>query len=360
MAVKRPARHTATIRDVAAKAGVSIATVSRVLNKSPLAARKSIEAVHAAIAELGFRPNAIGRQLKTAASLTIGVLVPSMANPVFAQSVHGIEVAAKAEGYSVLLTTSEYDSEGELAAIETLLSNRVEGLILTVADTDQSSSLDVLDSEGVPYVLIYNQPASPERSFISLDNVAAAKDLVEQLIGRGHRRIAMIAGSFLSSDRSRLRYHGYAEAMRTAGLPVDPVVEVSFTDIQIGSRLAPIFNEDEPPTALFCSTDIMGIAACRGLWELGISVPEDVSVVGFDGIDVGLWTRPTLATVVIPAQEMGAQAVKHLLDRIQGKSAPVHLTLQHRIRSGESWGLAKKPKTAPARRKGAGDGVRTI
>ncbi len=331
-------RAVPNIRDVAERAGVSISTVSRVLNNSGPASIKTREAVLSAVNKIGFRPNIIGRTLKTAKSRTIGVLVPSLKNPIFADTVEGIERAAEREGYSILLTSSNYAPEKEVKAVEVFLSNRVEGLIVTVANEASSPALDLLRLEGVPFVLVFNPVLAPGPSAITIDNQAAARTIVEGLIALGHRHIAMIAGRFDASDRSELRRAGYEEALRAHGMIPDPVVEVNFDLLDLSDHCAELYRHDEGPTALFCSTDMLAIAAIRGLTTIGLRVPDDVSVAGFDGITVGECMAPSLATIVQPAEEMGAQALSHLLTRVNDNAPALHLTLPYRLRPGESWG----------------------
>ena len=331
---------SATIRDVAARAGVSIATVSRVLNHDGLAAPETAERVHAAVAELGFRPNRIGRSLKAARTRTFGVLVPSLRNPVFADAVAGIQDAAVTAGYSVLIASSDYQPEREVRAVESLLSHQADGLVLTVADADRAESLDRLEVAGTPYVLIYNQPRAGTRPYVSVDNVAAAHALVAGMLTLGHRRIGMVAGRFGQSDRSRLRHEGFLTALEAHGLEPGPVIEVDFADTQLARQLAPAMREPGRPTALFCSNDLVALAVIRALRDFGLSVPGDVSVTGFDGIEVGALVSPSLATLVQPSRAMGEHAVARLLAQLDGGPPPGPLTLPFTIRPGESLGPA--------------------
>ena len=187
-----------TIREVARRAGVSVATVSRVMNRRGSVSEQTRHTVGEAIRETGFRPNVIGRGLKTARSGTLGVLVPSLRNPIFADAVQGVERAAEAGGYRVLLASSNYLPEKEVAAIDVLLCNRVEGLVLTVADESASRALEFLDRSNVPFVLVFNPARIANHSIVTIDNHGAARDIVSRLVAMGHRRIAMIAGDFPS------------------------------------------------------------------------------------------------------------------------------------------------------------------
>lgn len=335
-------RTIPNIRDVAAQAGVSTSTVSRVLNQSGPASAKAREAVLRAVTETGFRPNCIGRTLKTAKSRTIGILVPSLKNPIFADAVEGIERAAEHAGYSILLASSNYDPQKEAQAIEVFLANRVEGLVVTVADETSSLALDLLRREGVPFVLIFNPAMDPGPSVITIDNQAAARTLVDELVKVGHRRIAMIVGRFDASDRSGLRRAGYERALHDHGIPPGPIIEVGFDTLDLTDHCAELCRGRDAPTALFCSTDMLAIAAIRGLVTLGLRVPRDMSVAGFDGIDVGEWMAPSLTTVVQPAEELGAKALRHLLRRLNDDEPPLRLVLPYRLRRGESVGVPRR------------------
>jgi len=346
-------REALTIREVAKIAGVSIATVSRAVNESGPVSSETRAAINRAIKQSGFRPNNIGRQLKTARTETIGVLVPSLKNPIFADAVNGLEQAAGRQGYTVLLVASGYRAEKELSAIETCLRSRVEGMVLTVADENNSRALEVLNSAGIPYVLMFNPAKRRDVSSISIDNRGAAYDLVSSLIELGHERIAMIAGRRSESDRSAERQAGYESALRDHGLSHAhaTVVEVGFENPDLASRIADLEQRPGAPTAYFCSTDMLAMAVIRALTTLGRRVPDDVSVVGFDGIAIGAYLAPSLCTVVQPAETMGLWAASHLLARISNDEAITHQILPHRIRPGESRGPAPRA-SAPGKDNG--------
>jgi DNA-binding LacI/PurR family transcriptional regulator len=333
-------RNHPTLKDVAGKAGVSTATVSRVISGSGTVAPGTLTAVKAAMAEMRFRPNSIGRMLRQNKTRTIGVLAPSLLNPVFAASIGGIQEVARARGYNVVLVTSDYDSRQELDSVDAMLSHKVEGMILTVNDAERSRALELLDEEDHPYVLLFNQPIRTDRIAVTVDNVAATRCMVQTLIDAGHVRIMMLAGAFSFSDRSIRRYNGYVMAMQDAHLEPFSPLEVDFSGHDLKERLAEILKEKNP-TALFCSNDMLALAAIRLLPELGLSVPKDMSICGFDGIEVGEIVRPSLATVVQPATEMGRQAATFLFDRLLEKGCCPNLTfMPYFIRFGESIGSA--------------------
>jgi len=330
-----------SIKQVAQQAGVSTATVSRLLNKPESVSSDTAGKINEAIAALGFRPNFNGRNLRAGRSRTVGVVVPTLSNTVFAQCLQGIELAARALDYSVMFTATEYRQEDEAAAVDLLLSHRVDGVILTVADASASNTLDVLDSEGIPYVLTYNQPQQASRLSVSVDNRAAAHDAVAHLIALGHTRIQMLSGYFHASDRAIQRYHGYVDAMRAHGLtPMTPIEVPRHTGLGV-DHLQSFADPQQRPSALFCSNDLLAFAAMRDLRTLGVRVPQDISVMGFDGIPLGEMMSPVLASAVQPSEQIGEVALRTLVAAIEqpgigGDGPPVSSILAHAIRDGGS------------------------
>ncbi len=333
----------ATIRDVAQRAGVSVATVSRLLNGTGKVREKTAERVHKAIRDLSFRPNALGRSLSTSQTQSIGVVIPSMSNPVFADAVAGINDEARTRGYTLMFTSTDYDRDEELRAVSNLLDYQVDGLILTVADPEHSPVLDMLDETGLPYVLIYNQPTDEKRPTVTIENVAAGREAADALAGLGHVHTGMVSGLFAASDRAKARREGFELSMARRGYPAPMIVEVDYVELDVHTRLAAILDGPDPaPTGLFCSNDLLAISVIGALRQLGRKVPKDISVIGFDGIAVGTHLHPTLATVVQPSREMGQTATRLLLDRLAGKETPAKVILPHTLRLGESVGPVTK------------------
>lgn len=335
--------RTPTVRDVARKAGVSIATVSRVINASGPVSEAAAARVRRAVAQIGFRANRMGRQLKTGRSRTVGVLVPSLRNPVFADAAEGIQSAAEERGYDVLLMSARYSAAHESRAIERLLESRVDGVLLTVADDANSEALDLLRRARCPFVTMFNPVAAGEAG-VTIDNVAAAEAMVGELAAAGHRRIDMIAGSFRQSDRSKLRREGFRRALRRKKLPPGRVFEVDIETSDLVDAVRRLVAGGDPPTAIFCSTDMLAISTIRALRALGRAVPRDVAVAGFDGVALGEWLTPSLATVVQPAEDIGRASLSHLVDRIERGDAPQRIDLPHRLRRGDSIAPPRKAR----------------
>lgn len=330
-----------TIKDVAAYAGFSIATVSRAINAPHTVNPGTLARVREAIDALHFRPNPLGRQLRGERTRLVGVILPTLSNPVFAECLQGIDELAAAQGYRLMLMTTQYDVDRERHAIETLRAQRVEGLILTVADADTHPLLDELDREGPLYVLMHNDTV--RRPSVSVDNRQAAYDGVRMLIAHGHRRILMLAGTFAASDRARQRYTGYAQAMQNAGLEPAPALEVDFNAEELApSVLKHLTSGAARPTALFCSNDLLAMVVIRGLRRARMNVPRDMSILGFDGLAVGEMLSPPLASISSPNRGIGCAAWHRLIERIDGQRAnalpaenqSLSLVLPHTLRHG--------------------------
>ncbi|WP_028534797.1 LacI family DNA-binding transcriptional regulator [Paludibacterium yongneupense] len=326
---------TASIKDVAALAGVSIATVSRTLNTPDRVSPATRDTVRQAVATLGFRLSRIGQQLRGDRSRLIGVMLPSIASPVFAECVEGIEAAATAAGYQILLMSTAYDGVREQAALDTLLRQRVDGLILTVAHAHEHPLLDELERTGAPYVLVYNQ--CPHRPCVSVDNRGAARDGVAALITAGYRRIVMLSGAMAASDRAWQRYLGYGDALAAAGLVATPALEVDFNSVTLPAVvLAALTDPETRPDALFCGNDRLAMLVMRQLQQAGLALPRDIAILGFDGLDVGTLMSPVLASVCQPNARLGAMAMQSLDLAIRDDAAPVSRILPHSLRLGGS------------------------
>ncbi len=339
----------ATIRDVARQANVSVATVSRYVNGTHKVRGKTAERVKAAIETLGFRPNAVGRSLSTAHTKTLGVVIPSISNPVFADAVAGITDEVKQQGYTLMLTSTNYDPDEEAAVVGTLLENRVDGVILTVADPEKSPALALLEQAGIPSVLIYNQPAGAYAT-VTVDNVEAGREVARTFIELGHKKLGMISGRFKASDRALARRDGFVDGACRAGLENPVICETDHEGRQMEQSLDNLFSDPvNAPTALFCSNDLLAISVIGYLRKRDILVPDQVSVMGFDGIAVGSHLHPALTTVVQPSREMGSAAARHLLARLSGDASPEVMLLPYTVRTGDSAGPAGKlsPASSP-------------
>lgn len=326
-------RQKITIKDVAREAGCGVATASRVLNKSGPASADVRERVEKAARELGFSFSAIGRALQGGRSMTIGCLVPSLANPVFAEAVQGVQEALLGTGYQLLIASSNYDGETDNEAIATLVAKEVDGLIVTMVAPEHSAALKQANKRGLPVALMFHDPMD---GFVTsyVDNFEAAKDVAGQFADLGHKRTAFLALRFSSSDRSRNRYAGFHAECRARGMPDPALIELSEAEANDPELLAEVLASLDGLTAIFASNDFLAIAVQKAARLMGKSVPQDLSVVGFDGIEIGRLLDVPLATIETAPDAMGRQAAQTVLDMLQGKHCTQQPPLPFDFRAG--------------------------
>lgn len=324
---------------VAQRAGVSIATVSRAFNSPDRVTPATRLAVTAAADALGYVPNLSARTLRTSRSRTLGVLLPTLHNPVFAECLAGIAMAAAEAGFSILPATTDYDEPREQHGARALIARAVDGVILTVANAAASPTLDHLRRAGLPYVLAYNRHAG--HPCVSVDGRVAMHELVERLVRDGHRRIAMLSGTLAASDRARQRFEGYEAAMRAIDAAPE-LIEVPFLT-SAADALADCLRAPQRPTAIVCSNDLLAVRCLRAAALAGLAVPADLSVVGFDGIGIGADLSPSLASIAQPNDGIGQACVRWLVGALERGELPNpadSLTLAHELRALESLGPA--------------------
>ncbi|WGT64407.1 LacI family DNA-binding transcriptional regulator [Variovorax paradoxus] len=325
-----------SIQSVAAKAGVSVATVSRAFNFPNKVTPATRELVERVARELQYVPNASARTLRTQRSRALGVVLPTLLNPTFAECLQGIARAAIAGGYAIIPVTTGYQLDEEERAVHLLLAGNVDGLILVVSNPSTSAALARLRNGGTPYVLAYNR--HPDHPCVTVDGEAAVADAVARLVLLGHRRIAMVSGTLTASDRAQQRYRGYQKGMADAGLDAPPLIEVPFVESAVGA-VVNVLQADGRPTALVCSNDLLAIRSIRAAHLSGLSVPDDLSVVGFDGIALGEDLTPALTTVAQPNSDIGRRSVELLIQAMAGGAtlqAGASLLLPCFFRDGES------------------------
>jgi DNA-binding LacI/PurR family transcriptional regulator len=318
-----------TLQQVAFRAGCSLATVSRVLNHTGSVSDEMVRKVRRAAAELGYW-TAGGVAGMARRRPVIGVLIPSITNPVFASSLSTIQNRMLVAGHGVLIAQSDYDPAREADAVASLLNEQPTGLILTVCDAETSQALSAALP---PTVLLSNLPTARFPAAITVDNRGAGREIAEYLHGFGHRRILFVSGHFGASDRARLRYLGYCDALDALGTPPLAPFEIAFVDGYDGLDLSDVLARLQP-SAIIASNDLLALGVIAALRRQGLAVPEDISVAGFDGIAIGRLTHPVLTTVEMPDVTMGAAAASLLLDMAENAAAPRHLQVAYRLRPG--------------------------
>lgn len=306
-----------SIREVAREAGVSVATVSRALSNPEKVSETSISKVQKAIEKVGYRPNMLARNFRSARSYAIVVLVPDIANPFYSLVIRAIEDRAQQKGYAVLLGDTRGTPERELEYIRRVETRLADGLLQLRPHSEKAHNvippdLASVNACGCEYT---------EGPSIRIDNRGAAKTMADYLISLGHRRIGVISG-LKDNPHAIDRMKGFKESLAEAGIPFEPGL-VAEGDFTMWSGLNSAFqfcHMKERPTAIFCMNDEMAIGAIQTLKSQGIRVPEDVSVTGFDDIAYSKYCDPSLTTMSQPAEEMGKMATDMLLRIIEGET----------------------------------------
>jgi LacI family transcriptional regulator len=324
-----------TLREVAQLAGVNPATVSRVLNPETrhLVTAKTARRVEAAVRRLDYEPNRLARGLRTRRSYSIGVVIPDLTNPLFPPIVRGIENALAPAGYTALLTNTDGDPDRERQMFEALRGRQVDGFIIASAATGDSLILGALE-EGVPLVLV-NRTVEREGIFAVVpDDRRGIKQAVDHLAGLGHRAIGHVAAPQRMST-GLLRHRGFLEAMAECGLevPAEAVVFATAFTEDAGAIAARRLLKSWPAcTAIVAANDLIALGVYRTADELGLRLPEDLSVVGFNNMPFADKFAPPLTTVNVPVYDLGVRAAELLLERLQSETAqPRTLLLETRL-----------------------------
>jgi len=325
MGRKRRGRETRapTIDDVAARADVSIKTVSRVINREANVREETASRVMRAIRELNYRPNPAARNLAGRRAFLIAALYDNPSDNYMVGVLHGVLAASEAAHYGVLLTPFEMTSPRLANQVREMISlHRVSGLVLTPPLCDHPALLEALDEDGTDYVQIAPKDETRGKPFVAIDDRRAGHDITEYLLSRGHRRIGFIKGHPLHGAAAR-RERGYHDALSEHGIAVDPKLIVSgqFTfesGVESGRRLLHLRDR---PTAVFASNDDMAAGVLHVAHEMGIAVPAELSVAGFDDTPIARSVYPGLTTVRQPIRAMAHGAVECLIRAMRGRAS---------------------------------------
>jgi DNA-binding LacI/PurR family transcriptional regulator len=309
-----------SIQKIARLAGVSVATVSRVLNNSESVKEKNRERVLKAIAESNYQPNLMARQLRTARSSMILVLVSNIANPFCAEVVKGIEEEAEQNGFRILLCNTGSDMERSRSALK-LLSGKIVDGIITMDAFARLPELTTLIGNA-PWVQCAEYADEGDVSCVGINDVDAAQCVIEHLLARGCQRIALINHD-LSYKYARLREQGYTNALQekqSTWKMVEYAQDLSFSAGK--AAMENLLRADERPDAVFAVSDTLAAGALLAIHEAGLAMPQDIAVVGFDGTELAEMVTPPLSTIQQPSREIGRQAVGLLLNKIDNPEAP--------------------------------------
>ncbi|MDD2201496.1 MAG: LacI family DNA-binding transcriptional regulator [Firmicutes bacterium] len=310
-----------TIYEIAERVGVSPATVSRALSGKDYVRQELRDEILEVAKEMNYHPNQQARSLVLKETHTIGLVVPDITNPFFPSIARGVEDVAHAHGYNVILCNTDSNSRKEKQYLEMLYSKRVDGLIL-ISSQANTSQIKKLLEYNVPVVLADRSIDFP-CDLVTTDNTAGAYQATKHLIGLGRYPIAIITGPSDLPTRGE-RFEGYRMAMVENGLEVQPelILEGDYRQ-HSGYRLTKeLLKMKEPPQAIFACNDLMALGCMVALEDMGVEVPEQMAVVGYDDVEFASTTRPRLTTVAQPKYEMGSIACETLLKRIRDKDAP--------------------------------------
>jgi len=334
---RRQPTHKPKVRleEVAQEAGVSAATVSRVLNNPSLVTKELRDKVLKATKKLGYVADGAARALASRRSRALGAVVPNLSNTIFSDMIEGFQQRIEPQGYTMLLATFEYDEGAEYRSVRTMIERGVDGLVL-VGVTRSKELEALLKNSGIPFVQTWAPARASEYPTIGYDNATAARLLIDHLVGLGHRDIGVVAGLTQHNDRVRARLAGLRAAMRRHRLPL-PADRIVYTEYRIAKAreaFRALQSKGELPTALIANNDIVALGLMIEAQSQGIRVPSQLSIVGVGDLEISAHVKPPLTTVRSPKFAIGAMAADYLLARVNGRdyAIPDELPLELVVR----------------------------
>lgn len=339
------------IEDVARQAAVSAATVSRVLNHPEIVRPELREKVTRAITELSYTRDSAARALKSGRMRTIGAIVPTLGLGIFAEGVEALQNRLSESGYTLFIANSQYDQRRELQELQSLIERGIDGIVLVGAS--QTAELRTLVQQaGVPVITTYVSKAMGGIPAIGIDNQRATRELTQYLINLGHVRFGAIANVPPSNDRSRARLDGIQKALSDAGIRLEPtqIIRADFSLAQGRSALRQLMSDHPDITAVICTTDTLAIGAMAEARKLGLEIPRQLSITGFDDVEIAAQVDPALTTISVPAAEIGRGAADYLINAIAGLPIPKSVQLPYRLIMR---GSTAPPRAVPAARRAA-------
>lgn len=322
-----------TMKEIARRVNVSVATASRVINQPHLVAQETRELVLAAMRDNDYVYNAMAGDFSRNHSTTIGVIIPTTENQAFGSTVMAIQAECMAHNYAVMVYSSHFDPAAEDRILRQFLERRLEGVILTARDRNQSSLARLLMGHGIACVFLWEVMEEPELSYVGFDNFQAGVKAAAHLLDLGHRRIGLMAGPFNRVDRVARRVAGCRRAFEDRRVEWNPDLALELDPSLAAGRegVKELIKRAgrRRLTAVLALSDTLALGARAGLADLGLNVPEDISLSGFDGLELTAYTQPPLTTLNVPAEEIGRQAVRTLFQLIGGQDrGPIRLELE--------------------------------
>lgn len=305
-----------TIKDIARMSGVSISTVSRVINNSKPVNNEIREKVEKVIKETNFRPNALARSLINKSTNLIGVIIPQI-NSISAELINGIEQVANQNGYNIILSNSRLDIDQELKALDIFKEKQVDGIILSSVDITELHA-QLINENKIPLVVVGQKTTEFKIPWVDVDNHTPITEMVRYLIRCGHKKIGMIHGPLRDQSAGYSRYKAFLDEMERHQLSVDPsfLVESNFSTKEGYYAMETLLRDSNIPTAILCASDTIAIGAKNCAEDRGYLVPDDLSIVGFDDIELATIVRPQLTTVQVSTQNMGSKSMEILTQAI--------------------------------------------
>ncbi|WP_203249389.1 catabolite control protein A [Bacillus velezensis] len=327
-----------TIYDVAREANVSMATVSRVVNGNPNVKPTTRKKVLEAIDRLGYRPNAVARGLASKKTTTVGVIIPDISSIFYSELARGIEDIATMYKYNIILSNSDQNLEKELHLLNTMLGKQVDGIVFMGGNiTDEH--VEEFKRSPVPIVLAASVEEQGETPSVAIDYEQAIYDAVKLFIDKGHRDIALVSGPMQEPINRSKKLQGYKRALEEAAIPFNEqfVAEGDYTYDSGMEALQSLLGLDRKPTAILSATDEMALGIIHAAQDQGLSIPDDLDIIGFDNTRLSLMVRPQLSTVVQPTYDIGAVAMRLLTKLMNKEPVEEHIVeLPHRIELRQS------------------------
>ena len=323
-------KRRATIEDVAQLAGVSIATVSRVLSKPDVVKASTHERVMKAVRSLAYQPDAAARALVSGRTHTVGCVIPTLDHAIFARSTQAMQTALAESGFQLLVGSSNYEASTELQVVRAFQQRGVDALVLV--GTDHAPSMwEAVQSWGKPTLLTWS--CDPRLPSIGFDNAAIAKRMTSHLLSLGHKRIAVVSGFTANNDRARSRIRGVQQALSEHGLKLAPELLIEQSYNLNGGRLAlrQLMQLQQPPTAIFCVMDLLAAGVLLEAQRLNIDVPRMLSVCGVDNHELAEAISPGLTTISLPTPELGKITAERVLKALSGGTLPKRTILDFEL-----------------------------
>jgi len=321
-----------TLLDVARRAGVSTATVSRCLNTPDRVIQSTRDKVMRAVHDLGYAPNFSARALAAKRTNTVGAVIPTMDNAIFARGLQALQEELHKNGITLLVASSQFNAEIEAEQIRTLVARGADALFL-IGYHRTDAIYRFLKARGVPTLVSWVFDPNAKEVSIGFDNRAAMRDLTRTVLAQGHRHLGFVSAEQAGNDRAQDRFQGAQAAMREMGLdPADMVlIETPYAIENGAAACRTLLSCANPPTVIMCGNDVLAVGAMREARRMGYAVPEDVSITGFDDIELATVTDPPLTTVHVPHREMGRRAAHMLVALLNGETPGQSQILQTRV-----------------------------